>query len=78
MMAAHTPPEPQPWMTLIEVAKAFGVKEQTLKNIIAAGKLPVDSYKLMGKRVVDREVLAAYFRKKRDEGLKKLRESEHE
>ena len=66
--------EQLPWIALKDVAPMFGLRYQTCKNLVHQGKFPVDTYKLGRIRVVDREVLQAYFIAMRERGLRAMQE----
>lgn len=58
-----------PWVEVREICHQFGVSFATAKNQIYVGKFPVPVYKVGKKIVVDREVLALYWERKRQEQL---------
>lgn len=61
------------WRTIAEVFPQFGYKSlKAAKNAVAFGCFPVETYLLAGRRVVDVEVMQAFFQKHRETGLKKL------
>lgn len=63
----------RPWRTIAEVYQQLGYKsEKAAKNAVASGCFPVDTYLLAGKRVVDVEVMNAFFQQHRESGIKKL------
>lgn len=62
-----------PWISLEECYGKFGYR--TLKsahNAISADRFPVDTFKVGGRRVVDKQVINAYFDGHRRRGLEKL------
>lgn len=64
----------RPWRTIAEVYERLGYKSlKAAQNAISAGRFPVDTYVLSGKRVVDVEVMNAFFAIHRDRGLKQLK-----
>lgn len=64
----------RPWRTINEVYQQLGYKSlKAAQNAVSAGKFPVDTYVLSGKRVVDVEVVDAFFAIHRDRGLKQLK-----
>lgn len=62
------------WIDLKEAAPLFGMSFESLKNSVANDRFPVPTYKLGRRRVIDRDVLAAYFAGQKEEGLKALKE----
>jgi predicted DNA-binding transcriptional regulator AlpA len=64
------------WIGIAEAGKAMGLSLQTVRNMISQKTFPLTTYKIGKRRVVDREVLRAYFEEKRAEGLAKLAESQ--
>lgn len=64
----------RPWRTINEVYQQLGYKSlKAAQNAVSAGRFPVDTYVLSGKRVVDVEVVDAFFAIHRDRGLKQLK-----
>jgi hypothetical protein len=62
------------WQTVAEVYQQFGYKSlKAAQNAVSAGRFPVDTYVLSGKRVVDTQVMNAFFAAHRDRGLKQLK-----
>ena len=65
-----------PYLTLLEVTLLFGyANERETRRALRRKTLDLPSYKLLGKIVVDREVIMAFFAKKRAEGLEELKGS---
>lgn len=63
----------RPWRTIAEIHQQFGYKTvKAAQNAVASGRFPVETYILAGKRVVDLEVMNAFFQRHRESGLKKL------
>ena len=62
----------KPWVALKDVCSMYGVTYETAKNKIAAKKFDVPTYKQGKMIVIDREVHEAYFRQKREAGLRAL------
>lgn len=62
------------WIGLEDAAPLFGVSFDTLKNLVALKKFPVPTFKLGRRRVMDKEVLRAFFDEQKSEGLRRLRE----
>ena len=65
----------RPWIELDDLAPMFGVTPDTAKNKIAAGTFEVATYKLGKKIVADRAVVEAFFAARREDGLRRLRDS---
>jgi predicted site-specific integrase-resolvase len=63
----------RPWVHLKEVAAIMGLKYNSAKNLVYAGKFPMPTYKLGRYQVVDRGVVDAYFDLMHKRGLKELR-----
>lgn len=67
----------RPWRTINEVYQQLGYKSlKAAQNAVSAGsadRFPVDTYVLSGKRVVDVEVVDAFFAIHQDRGLKQLK-----
>jgi hypothetical protein len=63
------------FFTLAEAAPKLGLKLNSARNMLAAGTFPVPAFKLASRWVVDKVVVDEFFRLKREEGLKQLRES---
>lgn len=63
----------RPWRTVAEMYQQLGYKSlKAAQNAISAGNFPVPTYLLAGKRVVDVEVVKAFFASHREDGLKQL------
>lgn len=62
----------KPWLDVKQVAPLFGITYETAKNKIALGTFPVPTYKLGRRLVADREVVDAYFARRREEGFAAL------
>lgn len=62
-----------PYVSTEDLTILFGYKntESTLRAI-SRKTFPVPTYRVGGRRVADREVVRAYFRRMRDEGLKEV------
>lgn len=60
------------WIDIKDACVKLGMTYETAKNKIAADDFPVPTYKLGRRRVVDKDVLAAFFSDRRKEGLEKL------
>lgn len=65
-------PDGQSWISLEEAAPMFGLTFETVKNMVSQDKFLVPTYKLGRRRVIDREVLAAFFAEQRAEGMRRL------
>jgi hypothetical protein len=65
----------RPYFTLAEAAERLNLTANTALNKIASNTFPVACYKLGRNWVVDKDVLAAYFEMRRQEGLSLLRNS---
>lgn len=64
----------RPWRFIHEVYQHLGYKSlKAAQNAISADRFPVDTYVLSGKRVVDVEVIEAFFAAHRSRGLKQLK-----
>ncbi len=62
-----------PYFALEEVYQLFGYTNlSSCHNAIRGRRFPIQTYKIGRTIVVDREVVRAYFRKRRDEGLAQL------
>lgn len=63
----------RPWRTIAEIHQQFGYRSaKAALNAASAGRFPVATYVLAGKRVVDVQVVDAFFAAHREEGLKQL------
>jgi hypothetical protein len=63
----------RPWRSIAEIYHQFGYKSvKAAQNAVSAGRFPVDSYVLAGRRVVDAQVVDAFFTAHREKGLKQL------
>jgi hypothetical protein len=63
----------RPWRTVAEIHQQLGYKSiKAAQNAVSAGRFPVETYLLAGKRVVDVEVVNAFFAAHREKGLKQL------
>jgi hypothetical protein len=60
------------WVALKDVHKQYGMTLGAARNAIAAGRFPVETYKLGKLIVIDKEVHARFFREKRESGLRAL------
>ncbi len=61
-----------PWMTLEECARQLGMTVKSAHNCLLMETFPVPTYKLGKRRVVDKGVMAEFFRLKREQGLADL------
>lgn len=61
-----------PWVAVSAVCGMYGLAYSSAKNRIGAKTFPVPVYKVGKEWVIDREVHAAYFMRKRAEGLQAL------
>jgi hypothetical protein len=61
------------WISLEEAAPQFGMSFEGMKNAVLLGRFPVPTFKLGRRRVIDRDVLAAFFAERKEEGLSTLR-----
>lgn len=64
----------QSWIDVKDAAPLFGMTHESIKNAISENRFPCPTYKLGKRRVIDRDVLAAYFAEQKTEGMKKLKE----
>ena len=64
-----------PWIDLKDAAPLFGMTFTTLKNQVSLNIFPCPTYKLGRRRVIDRDVLAAFFEKQKADGLRRLDET---
>jgi hypothetical protein len=62
----------QSWISLKEAAPMFGMTFESVKNLVSKGKFLVPTYRLGKQRVIDREVLEAFFSEQRAEGMRRL------
>jgi hypothetical protein len=60
------------WISLSDAAPMFGMTFETLKNLVSQDKFPVPTYRIGRRRVIDREVLRAFFAEQRAEGMRRL------
>lgn len=67
-------PMEQSWVPLKDVAHLFGMTFDSVKNLVAKDKFPVPTYRLGRMRVVDKDVLAAFWDQQRREGIRRLRD----
>jgi hypothetical protein len=65
-------PQQQPWISLKEAAPMFGMSFESVKNLVLADKFFVPTYRLGRQRVIDREVLTAFFEAQKAEGMRRL------
>ena len=66
----------RPWRTIAEIYPLLGYKSlKAAQNAVSAGRFPVKTYVLSGKRVVDLVVVETFFADHREAGLTELRES---
>lgn len=64
----------RPWRTVAEIYEQLGYRSlKAAQNAVSAGNFPVPTYLLAGKRVVDVEVVNAFFASHREDGLKQLK-----
>ena len=63
----------QSWIDIKDAAKLFGMTHVSVKNAITRETFPVPTYKLGKKRVIDRDVLAAFFADRKADGFKQLK-----
>jgi hypothetical protein len=61
-----------PWLDLREHAGLFNMTYASIKNAIAQGRFPVDTYKQGKTYVADKDVVSAYFSSLKERGLAKL------
>ena len=62
-----------PYLTLADLTLIFGyANERETRRAIRRGTLDLPTYKLLGRIVADKEVVQAFFAKKRAEGLAEL------
>lgn len=61
-----------PWISITDAAPMFGMTVSGIRNSIFREKFPVPTYRLGKQRVIDKEVLKAYFDKKKAAGLSAL------
>jgi hypothetical protein len=62
----------QSWISLKDAAPMFGMTFETVKNLVSQDKFLVPTYRLGRRRVIDREVLQAFFAEQRAEGMRRL------
>ena len=61
------------YFTTEELANLFGYASmQSVHSAISKGTFPIPTYKLGKRRVGDREVVTAYFRYHREQGMQQL------
>lgn len=65
-------PIEQSWILVRDAAPLFGMTFDSIKNLISQNKFPVPTYKLGRNRVIDKDVLQAFFEEQKAQGLKKL------
>jgi hypothetical protein len=65
----------QPWLLLKDAAPMFGMSWDSIKNAVSEGRFPVDTYKLGKNRVIDKDVMNAYFAAQKARGLKTLEDN---
>lgn len=58
-----------PWISITEAAPLFGMTVSGVRNSIFRNKFPVHTYRLGKQRVIDKDVLKAYFDKKKAAGF---------
>lgn len=59
-----------PYLFVEELTVLFNYKNvESTQRAISRGTFPVATYRIGKRRVADREVVRAYFRKMRDDGL---------
>jgi hypothetical protein len=61
-----------PWIPLAECARQLGMTVKSAHNCLLMETLPVPTYKIGKRRVVDKGVMAEFFRLKREQGLETL------
>ena len=62
-----------PYVLIEDLTILFNYKNvESTQRAISRGTFPVPTYRVGKRRVADREVVRAYFRKMRDEGLKEV------
>ena len=66
-----------PYFTTEELAELFGyASAQSVHSAISRGTFPCPTYRAGKRRVADCEVVTAYFRHHREQGIKELSESQ--
>lgn len=63
----------RPWVALKDVHAMYGMTLESARNAIARGTFPVPTYKLGKIIVIDKAVHEEFFAKKREIGLRALR-----
>jgi len=62
-----------PYVFIEDLTILFNYKNvESTQRAMSRGTFPVPTYRVGKRRVADREVVRAYFRKMRDEGLKEV------
>jgi len=62
-----------PYIFVEDLTILFNYKNvESTQRAMSRGTFPVPTYRVGKRRVADREVVRAYFRKMRDEGLKEV------
>lgn len=64
----------QTWIDVKDAAPLFGMSHEGIKNAISMDRFPCPTYKLGRRRVIDREVLAAFFAEQKAKGLQILKD----
>lgn len=64
----------QTWTDVKDAAPLFGMTHEGIKNAISMGRFPCPTYKLGRRRVIDNEVLEAFFKDQRAKGLQTLKD----
>tara|TARA_R100001443_G_scaffold108702_2_gene119502 strand:- start:6035 stop:6235 length:201 start_codon:yes stop_codon:yes gene_type:complete len=62
----------RPYLTANEIAELFGISKGALMNSISREKFPLPTYRLGRHRVADKQVVEAFFKARRLEGLQTI------
>jgi hypothetical protein len=62
----------RPYLTTHELAELFNISKGGLLNAISREEFPLPTYRLGKQRVADRQVVEAFFKARRLEGLQKI------
>jgi hypothetical protein len=62
------------WIDVRDAAHMFGMSAPSIKNAILEKRFPVETYKLGKRHVIDRDVLKAFFDRKKASGMRRLEE----
>ena len=62
----------RPYLTTHELAELFKISKGGLLNAISREEFPLPTYRLGKQRVADRQVVEAFFKARRLEGLQKI------